>query len=180
MNIKEILLESGCIKLGNFILKSGNESKYYIDMSQLFAHPYHMDKIISIIKYQKINIQTDFVFSKYASIELRGALLASIISYDAYMPLIVIRKEYKKYGIIGRITGAYPNKDDNVLLIDDVLSEGSSKLEAIKVLEEQGCKVKAVFVIVDREMGGKELLESKGYKVYSLAKISDIIKEDKQ
>jgi uridine monophosphate synthetase len=86
-----------------------------------------------------------------------------------------MRKEEKAYGVTGRIAGAEITKDENILFFDDVVSEGLSKLEGIKPLEELGAHVKHVMVIVDREQGGKENLEKLGYKVNALAKISELV-----
>jgi uridine monophosphate synthetase len=76
---------------------------------------------------------------------------------------------------MGRIAGADVTKGDNFLFFDDVISEGLSKVEGIKPLQELGGKVKHLLVVVNREHGGKEKLEQLGYKVHALAKISDIV-----
>ena len=84
-------------------------------------------------------------------------------------------KEDKFYGVTGRIAGADVAKGENVLFFDDVISEGLSKVEGIKPLQELGGNVKHLLVVVNREHGGKEKLEQLGYRVYALAKISDIV-----
>lgn len=113
---------------------------------------------------------------KLASIELKGALILSSIACRLNLPCIVVRKEEKAYGVAGRIIGAEAAKDDNILFFDDVVSEGLSKLEGMKPLEELGAHVKHVMVVVDREQGGKENLEKLGYKVHALARVSELIK----
>jgi orotate phosphoribosyltransferase len=87
----------------------------------------------------------------------------------------VVRKEDKAYGVTGRIAGAEVAQGDGILFFDDVISEGLSKLEGIKPLEERGGHVKHLLVVVDREQGGRENLEKLGYEVHALAKISDIV-----
>ncbi len=87
----------------------------------------------------------------------------------------MVRKEEKAYGLTGRIAGAEITEGDNILFFDDVVSEGLSKLEGIKPLEELGAKVKHLMVVVDREQGGRENLERLGYKVHALSRISEII-----
>jgi uridine monophosphate synthetase len=88
----------------------------------------------------------------------------------------VVRKEEKTYGATGRIAGAEIAKGDRVLFFDDVVSEGLSKLEGIKPLEQLGAKVENIMVVVDREQGGRENLEKAGYRVHALARISEIVK----
>jgi orotate phosphoribosyltransferase len=78
--------------------------------------------------------------------------------------------------VTGRIAGAEVVKGENILFFDDVVSEGLSKLEGIKPLEELGAHVKHLMVVVDREQGGRENLEKLGYKVHALAKISELVK----
>jgi uridine monophosphate synthetase len=87
----------------------------------------------------------------------------------------VVRKEEKVYGVTGRIAGAEVVRGESILFFDDVVSEGLSKLEGIKPLEELGAHVKHLMVVVDREQGGKENLEKLGYKVHVLAKISELV-----
>jgi uridine monophosphate synthetase len=87
----------------------------------------------------------------------------------------VVRKEEKTYGVTGRIAGAEVVKGESILFFDDVVSEGLSKLEGIKPLEELGAKVKHLMVVVDREQGGRENLEKIGYEVHALAKISELV-----
>jgi len=87
----------------------------------------------------------------------------------------VVRKENKAYGVTGRIAGAEIGKGEKVLFFDDVVSEGLSKIEGIKPLEQLGALVEHVMVVVDRKQGGRETLEKLGYKVHSLAKISDLV-----
>jgi orotate phosphoribosyltransferase len=113
---------------------------------------------------------------KLASIELKGALILPSIACKVNLPCIVVRKENKAYGVTGRIAGADVTKGENVLFFDDVVSEGLSKVEGIKPLEELGAHVKHLVVVVDREQGGKENLEKLGYEVHSLANISEIVK----
>jgi uridine monophosphate synthetase len=76
--------------------------------------------------------------------------------------------------VTGRIAGADVAEGENILFFDDVVSEGSSKVEGIKPLKELGACVKHVIVVVDREQGGKENLEELGYKVHALAKVTEL------
>lgn len=72
--------------------------------------------------------------------------------------------------------GADVAKGDRVLFFDDVISEGLSKIEGIKPLQELGADVKDFLVVVNREQGGKENLEKMGFRVHALAKVSDLVK----
>lgn len=112
---------------------------------------------------------------KLASIELKGALILPSIAYQLSLPSIVVRKTAKNYGFTGKITGGTITKGEKLLFFDDVVSKGTSKLEGIKSLEEYEAQVEWIMVLVDREQGGKEALESLGYKVHAISKITELI-----
>lgn len=173
--IADALYNSGCLKFGTFRIKSGALSPYYIDLACLLSSPKDMHSIVGAATDEIRRIMTFDKVDKLASIELRGALIATNIAYHLNLPCLVVRKEMKTYGVTGKIVGGEVAKGENILFFDDVISEGASKIEGIRPLEELGAHIKNVLVVVDREQGGKENLEKLGYRVYALAKISDII-----
>jgi orotate phosphoribosyltransferase len=169
------LYRSGCIKFGSFKIKSGAQSPYYIDMAKLLSAPKELC-IVADAAAEKIQslMATDRI-DKLASIELKGALIVPSIACRVGLPCVIVRKEEKVYGVTGRTAGADIAKGDSVLFFDDVVSEGLSKVEGVKPLQEQGATVKHLLVVVNREQGGKENLEKLGYKVHALAKVSEIV-----
>lgn len=173
--VANALYLSGCLKFGSFKIKSGATSPYYIDLARVLAAPPQLC-IIAEAATQKIKqIMAADKIDKLASIELKGALIAPSIACNLNMPCVIVRKETKAYGVTGRIAGADVVKGDRILFFDDVISEGLSKVEGIKPLQELGANVKHMLVVVNREHGGKEKLEHLGYQVHALAKISDIV-----
>ena len=173
--VGKALYKSGCLKFGSFRIKSGALSPYYIDLACLLSSPKDLCVVADAAADKVKQIAGSTKIDKLASIELKGALLLASISCRTNLPCVVVRKEQKTYGATGRIAGAEVQKDECVLFFDDVVSEGLSKLEGIKPLEELGSKVNDILVIVDREQGGRENLEKAGYKVHSLARISEIV-----
>ncbi len=171
--VANALYLSGCLKFGSFKIKSGAISPYYIDMARVLAAPKQLD-VLAEVAAEEIKKIKDPI-NKLASIELKGALIVPSIGIKLDLPCIIVRKEEKAYGVIGRIAGAEVVKGDNVLFFDDVISEGLSKIEGIKPLAEAGANVKHMLVVVNREHGGKENLENLGYSVHALAKITDIV-----
>jgi len=169
------LYRSGCLKFGTFRIKSGALSPYYIDLACLLSSPKELRSIVEIAADTIGKIMVSDRIDKLASIELKGALILPSIACKVNLPCVVVRKEEKAYGVTGRIAGAEVAQGENVLFFDDVVSEGLSKLEGIKPLEELGAHVKHLIVVVDREQGGRENLEKLGYKVHALAKISEIV-----
>jgi uridine monophosphate synthetase len=173
--VANALYLSGCLKFGSFKIKSGAISPYYIDLARVLAAPEQLCVIAEVAAQEIKQISVADKIDKLASIELKGALIVPSIACNLNMPCVIVRKEKKAYGITGRIAGAEVAKGDNILFFDDVISEGLSKVEGIKPLQELGANIKHLLVVVNREHGGKEKLEKLGYKVHALAKISDIV-----
>ena len=154
------LFRSGCIKFGTFTIKSGAQSPYYIDMARLLASPKELCTIADAAAEKIRDLMTTERIDKLASIELKGALIVPSIACRVDLPCVIVRKEAKAYGVTGRIAGADIDKGDNILFFDDVVSEGLSKIEGVKPLQELGANVQHLLVVVNREQGGKENLES--------------------
>jgi orotate phosphoribosyltransferase len=173
--VADALYESGCIKFGTFKIKSGATSPYYIDMARLLSNPKQLCTIADVAAEKIKQIMTIDEFTKIASIELKGALIVPSIACKVDLPCIIVRKEDKAYGVTGRIAGADAVQGDKVLFFDDVVSEGLSKIEGVKPLQQLGAEVKHLMVVVNREQGGAENLEKLGFKVHSLAKVSEVV-----
>jgi orotate phosphoribosyltransferase len=166
---------SGCLKFGSFKIKSGATSPYYIDLARVLSAPQQLCTIADVAAEKIKQIMATDRVDKLASIELKGALIVPSIACRLNLPCVIVRKKEKAYGVTGRIAGADVTKGDNFLFFDDVISEGLSKVEGIKPLQQLGANVKHMLVVVNREQGGKESLEKLGYHVHALAKISEIV-----
>jgi orotate phosphoribosyltransferase len=178
--VAEALYSSGCLKFGSFKIKSGAISPYYIDLARLLSSPTQLCSIAKVAAEQVTQIMYSDKIDKLASIELKGALIVPSIACKINLPCVIVRKENKAYGVTGRIAGADVAKGDNILFFDDVISEGLSKIEGIKPLQELGGNIRHLIVVVNREQGGKENLEKIGFKVHALAKISEIVSSLRQ
>ncbi len=168
------LHDSGCLKFGTFRLKSGVLSPYYIDLASVLSSPKDLCKLADIASQQVKQIAAKDRIDKLATIELKGALILPSIACRTNMPCVVVRKETKSYGATGRTAGSDITRGERILFFDDVVTEGSSKVEGIKPLQELGATVEHILVIVDREQHGKERLEKLGFKVHALAKITEL------
>ena len=113
---------------------------------------------------------------KLASIELKGALLLPSIACRLKLPCVVVRKAEKKYGVTGRIAGGVVVKGERILFLDDVVTDGMSKVEGVKPLERFGAHVETVMVVVDREQSGRENIEKFGYEFRALTTISELVR----
>lgn len=178
--IAEALYHSGCLKFGSFRIKSGALSPYYIDLACLLSSPKDFCTLADIAADAIRQLAGKESIDKLATIELKGALLLPSIACRTNLPCIIVRKEQKDYGTTGRIAGAEVVKGDHILFFDDVISEGLSKLEAVKPLEELGAQVDNILVVVDREQHGKENLGKLGYGVRALARVTELTQKLRQ
>jgi len=170
---KEFFLECyklGIIKFGRFTLKSGIESPFYVDLRPLASEP----KILKNLANYLLEMLPLDNFDLICGVPYAALPMATAMSLESYIPLIIKRKEAKEYGTKKLIEGIY-KKGQNCLLVEDVITSGKSLLETIPEIENEGISVSDIVVVLDREQGGTELLKSKGYKVHTLFKISEIV-----
>ena len=174
--IADALFRSGSLKFGTFRVKSGDLSPYYIDLSCLLSSPRDFSCVVDEVVGEVKRIMVFDKVDKLASIELKGALLLPSIACQLNLPCVVVRKRNKKYGVTGRIAGGDVFRGERMLFFDDVITDGMSKLEGIRPLEQLGTRVENVIVVVDREQGGRENIERSGYKFQALTRISELAK----
>jgi uridine monophosphate synthetase len=164
------LLEAGCIKFGNFTLKSGLQSPIYIDLRQIISHP----KLLAEVAQAYLPIVSSLQFSRIAGLPYAALPIATAISLAGNYPMIYPRKEVKTYGTKAEIEGEY-HVGETVVVIDDLATTGGSKFEAIEKLTGVGLIVKDVVVLVDRESGAKESLAQAGYSMQAVLTISQLL-----
>jgi uridine monophosphate synthetase len=164
------LLGAGCIKFGNFTLKSGIVSPIYIDLRRLVAYP----QLLSQVATAYAQILKDLQFDQLAALPYAALPIASAISLQGGWPMVYPRKEVKEYGTKAQIEGVY-EAGQQAVVIDDLISTGGSKFEGIEKLESGGLFVKDVVVLIDRSPdGGAELIE-RGYQLHAVLTIADLL-----
>jgi len=174
--VADALLSSQALKFGEFRLKSGLVSPYYIDLTWLFSSPKDLRRVVEVLAEEIVDLSSRMRIDKVASIELKGALILAAASSRIDIPCLIVRKESKAYGLTGRIAGGEVGDGERILFFDDVVTDGKSKIEGIRPLEEMGAEVETVLVVVDREQGGRENLQRMGYQLSSVTTISEIVK----
>jgi len=170
ISLADGLLSAGCIKFGEFTLKSGLKSPIYIDLRQIITYP----KLLEQIGAAYLPILQRLTFDRLAGLPYAAIPIATAISLAGNYPMIYPRKEVKTYGTKAEIEGEY-HAGETVVVIDDLATTGGSKFEAIEKLTGAGLVVKDVVVLVDRQSGAKESLAQAGYAMYAVLTINEML-----
>ncbi len=158
-----------------FKLASGNMSKYYFDCKAVTLHPEGMHLIGNII----FEIIKDLNVKGIGGLTLGADPIAYAVAYTSYLkakPIeaFIVRKAPKGHGTMQLIEGNV-KKGDRVVIIDDVITTGKSTIEAINRAKEEGLEIVKVIALIDRQEGGKEMVESLGYKLESIITRDEIM-----
>jgi orotate phosphoribosyltransferase len=164
----ELLKKKDVIKFGEFILSSGKESDYYVNMKMAVTDPKVLDRIAEMILEKIVNDKID----KIAGPALGAVPILTAVSLKSGIPMLIVRKSKKDYGASELIVGDI-EKNDLVILIEDVTTTGNSLIKAVEAIVDEGGNVKRVFVIVDRGEGAIENLKRTGIELEPLLSIED-------
>lgn len=164
----DLLKENEVFLRGDFTLSSGKKSDYYINMKKAITEPEILSTIAKLITQL---IDEDNV-DKVAGPALGAVPIATAVSLESEIPLLMIRKEKKGYGTSKLIEGEL-NSGDNVIVVEDVTTTGGSLLKAIKAIQENGGNVTRAFVVVDRQEGAIEEFEKEGIKLEPLIIVNE-------
>jgi orotate phosphoribosyltransferase len=169
------LYQNGALKFGDYILSSGKNSSYYVDLRLVSSFPHQFRKMVK--KFQDL-ISEEIGFDNFdclASVPTGGLVIASALAIETVKPLIYVRSKPKEYGMTKSIEGVI-HKGMRVLMIDDVATTGSSVLDSIKKLKDAGIVIKDVCVIFNRLEGAEKALSLEGIKLHQLTDIMQITK----
>jgi len=173
------LLKTLSFQRKDVILASGKKSNFYIDCKQtaLTAEGHYLVGRLIFDELKKIDGGIEAV----AGVTLGGDPLVSAVSLTSHVagkpiPALIIRKELKGHGTEAWIEGLKNvKKGARVAVLEDVVTTGGSTLRACARVKEAGLEVACVFILVDRQEGGREAVEGAGYKLISLFSKSDFI-----
>lgn len=173
MFVEEIALSLhaiGAFKVGSFKLKSGINSPFYIDLRLLVSYPQILRSVADLMW----DLIKDEHFDLLCGVPYTALPIATAISLKSNIPMVMKRKEAKEHGLKKMVEGAF-EKGQDCLVIEDLITSGTSTLETIHALEAEGLKISGAAVLIDREQGGRKNLESKGYKVFSLLSLTSLL-----
>lgn len=147
---------------GDFLLRSGRRSRYYLDKYRFTTEP-NLLRDIAVALVSRIPSGTQRV----AGPELGAIPLATALSLATNLPSVLVRAEAKGYGTDRRFEGIL-NKGDDVVLVEDVLTTGGQAVESAQALRDAGANILLVIGIVDREEGATEAMQRAGFKFEAL------------
>ena len=156
---------------GDFVLRSGRRSRYYLDKYRFETDP----ELLAGLGREIAALQREHApqADLLAGPELGAVPLAAVASVESGLPYVIVRKAAKDYGTANRLEGVYePGR--RVCVVEDVVTSGGALLDAVAALREAELDVCAAICVVDREEGGADAVAAAGVPFHPLFTVSDL------
>lgn len=171
LHLIHALHKIGAIKFGSFTLKSGQTSKIYLDLRQIISHPPILRTVAETIWQTVQTCHVDVI----CGVPYTALPIATCISLERNIPMILRRKEKKSYGTKQQIEGAF-TPGQTCLIIEDVVTTGGSVIETAHDLTEAGLIIRDAAVLINREQHAEENLQQHHCKLHAALTLSEILK----
>jgi orotate phosphoribosyltransferase len=158
---------------GDFLLRSGKRSKYYLDKYRFETRPELLQPLGERIAAVGRAHAADA--TRLAGPELGAVALAASASLASGLPFLIVRKSAKDYGTSKRIEGVY-DEGECICLVEDVVTSGGALLESVEALREAGLVVHTAVCVVDREEGGADALARHAVRLRPLFRAGDLLR----
>jgi len=166
------LLAEHSLLEGDFLLRSGKRSTFYLDKYRFETRP-DLLRALGVRLAETAN-EAEPGAVRLAGPALGAVALAASASMASELPFIIVRNETKEYGTANRIEGPF-DEGDVVCLIEDVVTSGGALAESVSALRDAGLVVRNAVCVVDREEGGADALARLGVRLSSLYCASDLL-----
>ena len=157
---------------GDFVLRSGRRSRYYLDKYRFETRPDLLGPLGERIA--QVVAEHDPEAVRLAGPELGAVPLAAAASLASGLPFLIVRKEAKEYGTANRLEGVF-EPGESVCLVEDVVTSGGAAVDAIKALREAGLTCRTAVCVVDREEGGVDALARVAVRLRPLFLASELV-----
>ncbi len=165
------LLEHAYLE-GDFVLRSGRRSRYYLDKYRFETRPDLLaaigERIAAMVREHEPEA------TRLAGPELGAVALAASASLASGIPFLIVRKAAKEYGTSNRIEGVF-EPGECVCLVEDVVTSGGALLEAVEAVRGAGLHVGNAVCVVDREEGGADALARHAVRLRPLFRASELL-----
>ena len=161
---------------GDFVLRSGRRSSWYLDKYRFETRPDLLRAIGERIAARAGEADPDATL--LAGPELGAVAIAAAASLASGLPFLIVRSAAKHYGTANRIEGAW-EAGARVCLVEDVVTSGGAALEAVEALREAGLVVRVGVCVVDRGEGGVDALARRAVRLHALFAAADVLREEK-
>ncbi len=169
ISLIKALYNIGVFQFGEFQLKSGQTSTIYLNLRKIISYP----KLMRQISEAMWQLVKDQPFDLICGVPYTALPIATCISLDHNIPMIMRRKEKKDYGTKQLIEGVFQPKQ-RCLIIEDVITSGTSILETAHDIEKAGLSINHLIALIDREQGGYDKIASL-YPIVAVFKVTDIL-----
>ncbi len=171
-DVARALHDAQVLKHGLFTLRSGAKSPVYVDLRHLPSVPAAMDVVTDALADRVRRLDVDAI----AGAETAGIPLAAIVGLKTTLPMLYVRSQPKAHGTGSQVEGIVRH-GDRIVLMDDLITHGTSKFVFLDALEEAGTLPERVLVILDRQEGGTEALVERGKTLEALLTLRDLLDE---
>jgi orotate phosphoribosyltransferase len=161
---------------GDFVLRSGKRSSYYLDKYRFETRPDLLSALGERIAAAVSEHEPEAV--RLAAPVLGGVVLAASASLVSGLPFLMVRDAAKEYGTANRIEGVF-EQGECVCLVEDIVTSGGALLEAIAAVRDAGLVVRTAVCVVDREEGGADALARHAVRLRPLFRAKELPIGDK-
>ncbi len=169
------LLEHAYLE-GDFVLRSGKRSRYYLDKYRFETLPEVLRPLGERLAAAVREHAPDAV--RLAGPELGAVALAASASLASGLPFLIVRKAAKEYGTAKRLEGVY-EEGECVCLVEDVVTSGGALLESVEALRAAGLVVQTAVCVLDREEGGADALARQAVRLRPLFRAGELLAQRK-
>jgi orotate phosphoribosyltransferase len=173
--LAELLVERALLE-GDFVLRSGRRSSWYLDKYRFETEPELLRGLGERLADAVREHEPDVV--RLAGPALGAVALAASASLASGLPFIIVRGAAKEYGTANRVEGPF-EQGELVCLLEDVVTTGGALAEAVSALREEGLIVRNAVCVVDREEGGADALARLGVRLRALFRAEDLLELQK-
>jgi orotate phosphoribosyltransferase len=157
---------------GDFVLRSGKRSRYYLDKYRFETVPDLLEALGGRLAARAVELEPDAV--RLAGPELGAVALAAAASLASGLPFLIVRGEAKAHGTANRIEGAYA-AGELVVLVEDVVTSGGAAADAVRAVRQAGLECRTAICVIDREEGGVDTLARLGVRLHPLFRAAEVV-----